>query len=156
MNGGIQTYVTIIGKVSISDDGSGNIDGIYLPNSNLPFRECRECPVMSEAASQIDEFLTGKRTDFDLPLKIEGTDFQKSVWNELRKIPYGETASYKDIAEGIGRPNASRAVGSACGANPIPLIIPCHRVITSDGGLGGFGGGLALKRRLMDIEGIRR
>jgi len=154
MNGGIQTYMTIIGRVSVSDDGMGNIDGVYLPNSNLPFRECRECRVLSDAARQIDEFLTGKRTDFDLPLKIEGTDFQKSVWNELRKIPYGKTASYKDIAERIGSPRAGRAVGSACGANPIPLIIPCHRVVASDGSLGGFGGGLALKRRLMDIERI--
>jgi methylated-DNA-[protein]-cysteine S-methyltransferase len=154
MNGGIQTYMTIIGKVSISDDGEESIDGIYLPNCNLPFRECRECYVLTEAARQIDEYLTGKRISFDLPLKIDGTDFQKSVWSELCKIPYGETASYSDIAKRIGRPGAFRAVGSACGANPIPLIIPCHRVVASIG-LGGFAGGLALKRKLMEIEGIK-
>ena len=154
MNGGIHTYMTIIGKVSVSDDGEENIDGIYLPNSNLPFRECRECSVMAEAARQIDEYLTGKRITFDLPLKVEGTDFQKSVWNELCSIPYGETASYADIAKRVGRPAASRAVGNACAANPIPLIIPCHRVVASVG-LGGFSGGLALKRKLMEIEGIK-
>ncbi|MCL1811232.1 MAG: methylated-DNA--[protein]-cysteine S-methyltransferase, partial [Methanomassiliicoccaceae archaeon] len=129
MGRGIQTYMTLIGKVSISDDGDGRIDGVYLPNSNLPFRECGECAVIAEAARQIDEFLTGKRTAFDLPLRIEGTDFQKDVWNELCRIPYGETASYRDIAQRIGRPNAYRAVGNACNANPITLIIPCHRVV---------------------------
>jgi methylated-DNA-[protein]-cysteine S-methyltransferase len=146
--------MTFIGKVSISDDGKGSIDGVYLPNSNLPFRECRECSILTEASKQIDEFLTGKRTTFDLPLSIEGTDFQKCVWNELRKIPYGRTASYKDIAKRIGRPNSYRAVGNACNANPIPLMIPCHRVVASDG-IGGFGGGLALKKKLMEIEGVR-
>jgi methylated-DNA-[protein]-cysteine S-methyltransferase len=147
--------MTFIGKVSISDDGMGNIDGVYLPNSNLPFRDTGESKIIAEAAVQIDEFLTGKRTTFDLPLKIEGTDFQKSVWNELCRIPYGKTASYKDIAKSIGRPNSYRAVGNACGANPIPLIIPCHRVTASDG-LGGFLGGLALKKKLMEIEGVKQ
>jgi len=155
MDGGIQTYMTIIGMVSITDDGNGNIDGVYLPNSNLPVRECRECSVMVKAAHQIDEFLTGKRTTFDLPIKTEGTVFQESVWNELRNIPYGETASYSDIAKSIGRPGAYRAVGNACNANPIPLIIPCHRVVASNG-IGGFGGGVALKKKLMSIEGIER
>ncbi|MCL2296443.1 MAG: methylated-DNA--[protein]-cysteine S-methyltransferase [Methanomassiliicoccaceae archaeon] len=149
--------MTIIGKISISDDGEGNIDGIYLPNCNLPFRECRECSAIKEAARQIDEFLTGKRITFDLPLKIEGTEFQKSVWDELCKIPYGKTASYHEIAKRIGRPNAYRAVGNACGANKLPIVIPCHRVVSSKdigGFLGGFLGGLALKKKLLSIEGI--
>ncbi|AIZ56303.1 methylated-DNA--protein-cysteine methyltransferase [Candidatus Methanoplasma termitum] len=154
MNGGIQTYMTLIGMVSISDDGSGSIDGVYLPNSNLPFREQRECPALVEAARQIDEYLTGKRMTFKLPLKTEGTEFQKKVWNEIKNIPYGETASYSDIAKRIGNPNAYRAVGSACNANPIPLIIPCHRVVASKD-IGGYGGGLTLKKKLMEIEGIR-
>lgn len=154
MAGGIQTYITFIGKVSISDDGNGNIDGVYLPNSNLPFKECRESPILIKASKQIDEFLAGKRKEFDLPLNIIGTDFQKSVWNELQMIPYGKTSSYSEIATRIGRPNAYRAVGNACGANPIPLIIPCHRVVAADG-LGGFLGGLAMKRKLMEIEGVR-
>jgi len=154
MAGGIQTYMTFIGKVSISDDGKGNIDGVYLPNCNLPFRECRESPILKKASKQIDEFLTGKRKEFDLPLSIEGTDFQMSVWSELQRIPYGETVSYKEIAKRIGRPNSYRAVGSACGANPVPLIIPCHRVMAVNG-MGGFAGGLALKRKLQEIEGVR-
>ncbi|MDR0508649.1 MAG: methylated-DNA--[protein]-cysteine S-methyltransferase [Candidatus Methanoplasma sp.] len=149
--------MTIIGKISISDDGAGNIDGVYLPNCNLPFRECRECSVTAEAARQIDEFLTGRRITFDLPLKVEGTDFQKSVWDELCNIEYGKTASYGEIAKKIGRPNAYRAVGNACGANRLPLIIPCHRVVSSQGiggFLGGFLGGVALKKKLLNIEGI--
>ena len=154
MNGGIQTYMTIIGKVSITDDGDGSIDGLFLPNCNLPFRDCRECEVMCKAARQVDEFLTGKRMTFDLPLKIEGTDFQMSVWDELCNIPYGETASYSEIAKRIGRPGAYRAVGNACNANPIPLIIPCHRVVSAKD-IGGYGGGLALKKKLMEIEGIK-
>jgi len=154
MNGGICTNITIIGKISISDDGMGNIDGVYLPNSNLPFREQRESPILKEAALQIDEYLLGKRMTFSLSLKTEGTDFQKRVWNEIAKIPYGETASYSEIAKRIGSPNAYRAVGNACNSNPIPLIIPCHRVVASNG-IGGYGGGLALKKRLMDIEGIK-
>ncbi|MCL2148729.1 MAG: methylated-DNA--[protein]-cysteine S-methyltransferase [Methanomassiliicoccaceae archaeon] len=154
MAGVIHTYMTLIGKVSISDDGEGSIDGVYLPNSNLPFRECGESPVIAEAARQIDEYLAGKRKEFDIPLRVAGTDFQRSVWDELGKIPYGRTATYREVAAGVGRPNAYRAVGGACGANPVPLFIPCHRAVASDG-LGGFGGGLALKRRLMDIEGMR-
>jgi methylated-DNA-[protein]-cysteine S-methyltransferase len=153
MAGGIQTYMTFIGKVSISDDGMGNIDGIFLPNTNLPFKESKESPVMKKAAKQIDEYLTGKRKVFDVPLSFSGTDFQMSVWDDLRNIPYGKTTSYMDIAKRIGRPNAYRAVGNACGANPIPLIIPCHRVIASNG-LGGFLGGLAMKKKLLEIEGI--
>lgn len=154
MNGGIFTFVTLIGKVSISDDGDGNIDGVYLPNSNLPFREQKDSSVLREAARQIDEYLLGKRMTFSLDLITEGTDFQKMVWNEISMIPYGETASYSDLAKRIGRPNAYRAVGNACNSNPIPLIIPCHRVVASND-IGGFGGGLALKKKLMDIEGIR-
>ncbi len=153
MNGRIQTYMTIIGKVSISEDGMGNINGVYLPNSNLPFGECTDCSVLTEATRQIDEYLTGKRMTFDLPLKMEGTDFRKKVWDELCKIPYGEVATYSDIAKRIGRPNAYRAVGNACNSNPIPLIVPCHRVVAS-GGIGGYGGGLSLKKKLMTIEGI--
>ncbi|MCL2317485.1 MAG: methylated-DNA--[protein]-cysteine S-methyltransferase [Methanomassiliicoccaceae archaeon] len=154
MNGGIFTYVTLIGKVSISDDGNGNIDGVYLPNSNLPFREQKESPIIKEAAHQIDEYLLGKRKAFSIDLVTVGTEFQKAVWNEISKIPYGQTASYSELAKRIGRPNAYRAVGNACNSNPMPLIIPCHRVVASND-LGGYGGGLTLKKKLMDIEGIR-
>ena len=82
-----------------------------------------------------------------------GTDFQRKVWSTLRKIPRGQTRSYAWLAQQVGKPKATRAVGAACGANPIPVVIPCHRVIASDGSLGGFGGGLPIKRRLLQLEG---
>ena len=106
-----------------------------------------------EAARQLDAYFTGELTGFDLPLEPRGNPFQMAVWAELRRIPYGETASYGDIARRIGEPlSASRAVGAANGANPLPIVIPCHRVIGADNSLTGFGGGLATKRFLLDLE----
>ncbi len=104
------------------------------------------------AVEQLRSYFAGKRTAFDLPLVVEGTEFQRKVWTALRTIPYGETISYKELAERVGSPKAVRAVGSANGANPIPIIIPCHRVIGNDGSLTGFGGGLPLKRKLLRLE----
>jgi methylated-DNA-[protein]-cysteine S-methyltransferase len=103
---------------------------------------------------QLVEYLTGKRRVFDLPLRLEGTEFQKEVWKAVALVPFGRTSSYGDIARLVGRPKASRAVGAANGANPIPIVIPCHRVIGSDGSLTGYGGGLDLKRRFLAHEGI--
>jgi methylated-DNA-[protein]-cysteine S-methyltransferase len=104
------------------------------------------------AIGQIREYLEGKRTDFDLPLDLRGTAFQLAVWAILREIPYGETRSYAEVARMVGRPSAVRAVGAANGANPLALVIPCHRVIASDGRLGGYAGGLDLKARLLAME----
>ena len=104
---------------------------------------------------QLEEYFAGERREFDLTLAPEGTPFERSVWEELRRIPFGETRSYGEIARAIGRPNAFRAVGRANGANPIPIVVPCHRVIGSDGSLTGFGGGLEAKSRLLEIEGLR-
>jgi O-6-methylguanine DNA methyltransferase len=101
---------------------------------------------------QLLEYLEGKRTRFELPLDLRGTPFQCDVWNSLLEIPYGQTRSYGEVARSLGRPGAMRAVGSANGANPVPLIVPCHRVIAAGGKLGGFGGGLDLKRRLLAME----
>ena len=106
----------------------------------------------AEARRQLAGYFAGERTEFDLPLKPTGTAFQLRVLEELRKIPYGTTCSYSDIAERIGRPKAVRAVGAANGRNPIPIIIPCHRVIGAGGGLTGFGGGLAAKEALLKLE----
>ena len=103
-------------------------------------------------ALQLREYFSGKRKDFDLPLEPQGTDFQKKVWKALTEIPYGETRSYKDVAEEAGSPKAFRAVGQANHNNPITIIIPCHRVISSDGGLGGYGGGLDVKEMLLELE----
>ena len=105
------------------------------------------------AVTQIHEYLEGKRRRFELPLDLRGTAFQREVWEELLRIPYGETRSYAEVARAIGRPSAVRAVGTANGANPIPLIVPCHRVVATGGKLGGYGGGLPLKARLLALEG---
>jgi methylated-DNA-[protein]-cysteine S-methyltransferase len=102
--------------------------------------------------AQLAEYFDGKRRDFDLPLAPAGTDFQKEVWSALCTIRYGETRSYGEIAASIGRPQASRAVGAANGANPIPIVVPCHRVIGASGDLTGFGGGLEVKRFLLALE----
>ena len=102
--------------------------------------------------SQLKEYLKGKLRRFDCKLDLQGTPFEKKVWLELSRIPYGQTRSYKEIAEATGYPKAFRAVGNANGNNPIPLIIPCHRVIESNGGLGGFGHGIKVKRQLLDFE----
>lgn len=113
--------------------------------------ESPEGPVR-EAARQLEAYFGRKRETFDVPLSPFGTPFQLRVWEELRRIPYGETVSYGELARRIGHPSASRAVGAANGANPIPIIIPCHRAIGADGSLTGFGGGLPAKRKLLALE----
>jgi methylated-DNA-[protein]-cysteine S-methyltransferase len=105
-----------------------------------------------KVVEQIDAYFAGERTEFDIALRMEGTDFQRRVWTALLGIPYGETASYGEIAEEIGRPTASRAVGMANGRNPLAIIVPCHRVIGSSGALVGYGGGLDRKQTLLDLE----
>ena len=106
----------------------------------------------ADAIRELDEYFAGRRKKFDVPLALEGTDFQLRVWNRLLEIPYGETISYGRIAREIGEPQAARAVGLANGMNPVCIIVPCHRVIGSDGSLTGFGGGLPLKKRLLALE----
>ena len=110
-------------------------------------------PLIEELEQQLDAYFEGHLQIFDLPLDPLGTDFQKTVWRALQRIPYGETRSYGQIAALIERPAASRAVGAANGQNPIPIVIPCHRVIGSDGSLTGFGGGLEIKQMLLELEG---
>lgn len=115
------------------------------------WQESQRGPV-GEAFRQLREYFAGKRAEFDLPLAPEGTVFQRAVWRQLQEIPYGETISYGELARRVGNPKASRAVGSANGANPLPIVIPCHRVIASDGTLGGFGGGMPTKQMLLALE----
>ncbi len=114
-----------------------------------------EDEIIKKTKKQVDEYLKGIRKEFDIPLLFLGTDFQKSVWEELLKIEYGKTATYLDIANGINNPKAVRAVASANGANSISLIVPCHRVIESNGNLGGYGGGIAIKKRLLKMEACK-
>jgi methylated-DNA-[protein]-cysteine S-methyltransferase len=108
--------------------------------------------VCDRTVTQLEEYFAGERRRFDLPLAPRGTSFQRRVWLELMEIPYGQTISYGEMARRIGQPTASRAVGAANGSNPIPIVIPCHRVIGKNGSLVGFGGGLSVKKRLLDLE----
>jgi methylated-DNA-[protein]-cysteine S-methyltransferase len=105
-----------------------------------------------DITGQLEAYFAGELTDFDLPLAPEGTPFQLTVWQALQTIPYGETISYGELAQEIGRPTASRAVGAANGRNPLPIVIPCHRVIGQDGSLTGYGGGLRFKKALLSLE----
>ena len=114
--------------------------------------EDRTSAVIEKAVMQLDEFFAGKRKVFDIPLLFVGTDFQKTVWNELLNIPYGQTIPYGEMARRIGMPKAVRAVANANGANAISILAPCHRVIGSDGTLTGYGGGLAAKKMLLELE----
>lgn len=112
----------------------------------------RRDSAFGQARRELAEYFAGKRTTFDVPVRPAGTDFQLAVWNALRAIPYGETCRYVDVAARIGRPKASRAVGMANGSNPLPIVVPCHRVIGANGSLTGFGGGLETKRFLLELE----
>ncbi|WP_432695853.1 methylated-DNA--[protein]-cysteine S-methyltransferase [Marinobacterium sp. YM272] len=110
--------------------------------------------LLIEAAHQLSEYFAGKRQSFDLPLAPAGTQFQQRVWQALQQIPYGETRSYGDLASIIGQPGAARAVGMANNRNPLSILIPCHRVIGANGALVGYGGGLTIKRKLLELEGV--
>ncbi|MEO6264143.1 MAG: methylated-DNA--[protein]-cysteine S-methyltransferase [Luteimonas sp.] len=112
--------------------------------------------VLRDTRTQLDEYFAGTRRGFDLPLAPRGTGFQREVWQALQRIPYGETISYAELATRIGKPSAMRAVGGANGRNPLPIVVPCHRVIGADGSLTGFGGGLPTKRFLLQLEGALR
>jgi methylated-DNA-[protein]-cysteine S-methyltransferase len=128
------------------------LQGVHMaPAAPLPgWRKARE--PFSNAIEQLDQYFAGERTEFELELDLRGTQFQKDVWNALLTIPYGETRSYGEIARQIGRPDRARAVGAANGSNPVSIIVPCHRVIGSDGSLTGYGGGLPRKRFLLELE----
>lgn len=117
--------------------------------------EAGRAPVLALARRELGDYFRGKLREFTVPLAPEGTAFQRDVWNALLALPYGETTTYGEIAQKIGRPAAVRAVGAANGANPIPIIIPCHRVIGRDGSLTGYGGGISIKQFLLRLEGVR-
>ena len=144
-------YRTILGNVQILEESKA-IAGISFQQIFSENLINRETSIIKEAFKQLSEYFKGIRKDFDLPLNPKGTDFQKKVWCELTKIPYGETKSYKQIAESIGSPKACRAVGLANNRNPIAVVIPCHRVIGSSGNLIGYAGGLHRKEFLLNLE----
>ena len=143
-------YQSPIGIVEIGGTDSA-VTGLVFRDTRP--RETSGTPaVLAEALRQIEEYFLGRRTEFDVPLLTKGTPFQEDVWRALRTVGYGKTASYRDIARRIGRPAAVRAVGAANGANPISIIIPCHRIIGSDGRLTGYGGGVWRKEWLLGFE----
>ena len=147
--------VPLIGAVRIVERGGSIVRldlGPTAPFEALKNTTEQETPLLREAFKQLDEYLTGKRRDFDLPLAPEGTDFQRGVWRTLQTIPYGQTRSYKQLAEAADCPNGYRAVGMANNRNPLPLLIPCHRVVGKNGSLVGYGGGLPVKERLLALE----
>ena len=154
------TEVTLVDGLNLrlvaSDLGLRAID--FDPSRQTPDRpgiRPGTHPIATEAERQLRAYFAGQLRQFDLPLDMQGTGFQLLVWRELLRIPYGATRSYSQIAIDIGSPRAVRAVGAANGANPIPIVVPCHRVIGAGGKLVGYGGGLPLKKRLLELEGAR-
>ena len=145
------SYETEFGNMIIVSDGNV-INAVYIENYKVTEAKKLAGKLTDKAAKQLEEYFAGKRRHFDLPLQPNGTAFQQSAWNALISIPYGETRSYKQVAQMIGNPDASRAVGMANNRNPIMIIIPCHRVIGADGALAGYGGGLTMKQRLLELE----
>lgn len=151
-------YETNYGIFCVSEDGIAvtKVDLLTQDEYNMMIKDnhirIKETPLLRKTIQQLEEYFTGKRKNFDLPLNPPGTEFQKKVWQALCKVPYGSTCSYKDIAEEVNNPKAYRAVGLANNKNPIMIIIPCHRVIGVNGDLVGYGGGIELKKKLLELE----
>lgn len=145
-------YDTKIGKIAIIDNGNEITHMELAEETAYKDINVNETILIKKAAKQLEEYLNGSRTMFDLPLNPQGTEFQKSVWKALCDIPFGETRSYKQVAVAVGNPKASRAIGMANNKNPIMIFVPCHRVIGSNGNLVGYAGGLDLKEKLLSLE----
>ena len=143
-------FASPIGNLAVFAE-KGFITGIEIKTAEESDSEITE-KVLFEAKKQLSEYFSGERETFDLKYRFSGTDFQKSVWNELEKIPFGETRTYGEIAAATGKPKAARAVGSACNKNPVPIIVPCHRVIGAGGKLTGFAFGTEIKKWLLGHE----
>ena len=146
-------FETPMGVMALGAE-EGAIVRLYLPNSPTPRLMPHPTPLLEKGKRQLLEYFAGERKEFDLPLATQGTTFQQKVWAALRDIPWGEVRSYRDIAQVVDCPKGFRAVGMANRSNPLPIFIPCHRVVSADGSIGGYAGGLELKRALLEIEGI--
>jgi methylated-DNA-[protein]-cysteine S-methyltransferase len=146
-------YESPLGPLTLAAGDQG-LSGLYFPGRApaLPAASGRS-PALAAATEQLEEYFAGERRAFELDLDLRGTPFQRTVWAELLAIPYGETLSYKGIADRLGRLDRVRAVGAAVGRTPVPIIVPCHRAVGSDGSLTGYGGGLQRKQALLDLEG---
>lgn len=147
-----QVHKTVAGVIGISEENEIITRVWFGSYTGFDIMEKRETLLLVEAFRQINEYFAGNLTEFCLPLDARGTPFMKIVWNEISKIPYGKTASYTDIALAVNNPKAVRAIGLANNRNPIPIIIPCHRVIGKNGSLTGYAGGLEIKKHLLDLE----
>ena len=148
-------YDSPIGKLSLAE-AEGALSHIWFSDqTGLPGYQLLKTPLLKDTAAQLFAYFNRKLTQFDVPLSMQGTAFQRSVWEALQTIPFGETRSYRDIAVHIGNAKAARAVGMANNRNPIPIIVPCHRVIGASGQLVGFNSGLSIKRFLLDLESGR-
>lgn len=151
----IRIYESPFGRLSLESDGVWLVGVRFWVAGHHEEERRPNDALLLDAERQLAEYFGGWRQSFDLPLKPQGTAFQQTVWAALRQIPFGQTITYKELAERIGNGKAVRAVGLANGRNPLPILIPCHRVIGSDGSLTGFGGGIEWKRQLLEVEGIR-
>ncbi|HBD87238.1 MAG TPA: methylated-DNA--[protein]-cysteine methyltransferase [Clostridiales bacterium] len=141
-----------VGKIGIAED-DGAISHVFFCSEKTPDGyAAAETPLIRQAAAQLAEYFEGRRKVFDLPLNLQGTAFQVAVWKALQAIPFGETRCYQDVAVETGSPKACRAVGMANNRNPIAIIVPCHRVVGRDGSLTGYGGGLPIKKLLLELE----
>lgn len=150
------TLTTPIGELLLTADDDGALTAVHLPGRHGDTDGWeRDDELLADARRQLTEYFAGERTTFDLPLRPAGAPFQLRVWDALLRIPYGETASYGEIARELGHPTAARAVGAANGRNPLAIVVPCHRVIGSNGSLTGYAGGLECKRALLDLEAGR-
>jgi methylated-DNA-[protein]-cysteine S-methyltransferase len=150
-------HETPIGPLTLSASPRG-LTGLAFPGRGRPLDEAtRDRGALAPARRQLDEYFAARRTAFDLPLDLHGTRFQRRVWDALLEIPYGSTVTYTELAEAVGRPDVVRAVAAAVGRTPIPIVVPCHRVVGAGGALTGYGGGLQRKAALLDLEhrGVR-
>lgn len=145
-------YESPIGVLEIEEDGEGICKVQLIRQSTILYAEWDKTPLLARAVQELEEYFSGKRKVFDLPLSYHGTPFQVAVWEELRRIPYGETRNYGQIASAIGNPKAARAVGMANNRNQLMIVVPCHRVIGKDGKLVGYAGGLDTKEKLLALE----
>jgi len=143
---------TTIGRIGITEENGSITHLIFEGDAPPADAELCETPLLKEAFSQLHAWLAGERTDFSLPLAPTGTAFMLRAWQELCRIPYGSTASYRELAAAAGSPKGARAAGMACNRNPLPIFIPCHRVVGASGRLTGYGGGLELKEKLLALE----
>jgi methylated-DNA-[protein]-cysteine S-methyltransferase len=146
-------YQSPVGCLHLTSDGNAlTVLNIAPAENRPPASKTPADAVLEQTCRQLDEYFAGRRRAFTLPLALRGTPFQQKVWEQLQQIPYGKTISYAQLAQLVGNPKACRAVGSANGKNPVAIIVPCHRVINNNGGLGGYALGLAMKRWLLELE----